>query len=159
MSARARQSLMLGSILAMALLGITASASVSRADVDADVRAGLYPSQDAVGVGAGLLTNVGTSQRWFFNPNAEVAIGDEDMVSVNGDFHYDFAHDGSKSFWMGGGPAMIVVDEEHGGSSTDLGINVLAGIGKTTGSTRPFAQLKGVMSDNSGIALVGGVRF
>ena len=54
---------------------------------------------------------------------------------------------------------MIVRETSRDNRETGMGMNVLAGFGKTRGDVRPFGQLKGVVADNSGIALMGGVRF
>jgi hypothetical protein len=138
---------------------MVASPVSSRAGVDADVRAGVFTNADAVGVGAGLLTPIGNGHdRWYANPNAEIAMGDRDMFSLNGDFHYDVSQQQTTSVWLGAGPA-IIVESRSGNSNTDLGMNLLAGVGKTRGSVRPFGQIKGVVSDNGGVAMVGGVRF
>ena len=147
-------------VLSATMAMIVASATPGRAGVDADVRAGVFTSADnALGVGAGILTPLGDrNYRWYANPNAEVAVGGDNLVSVNGDFHYDIAHQRTTSVWLGAGPAIIVQDR-HGDSNTDLGLNLLAGMGKTRGSVRPYGQFKGVISDNSGVAVVGGVRF
>ncbi|HTM57392.1 MAG TPA: hypothetical protein VL123_03155 [Candidatus Udaeobacter sp.] len=143
-------------------LAVVVASPPARAGVDADVRAGVFTSADnAVGVGAGILTPIGDrNYRWYANPNAEFAVGntDENLVSVNGDFHYDLAHQRTTSVWVGAGPAVIIQDR-HGDSNTDLGLNLLAGMGKTRGTVRPYGQVKGVLSDNSGVAIVGGVRF
>jgi hypothetical protein len=139
---------------------MTAAASApSSAAVDADVRAGVFTNADALGVGAGILTPIGDrNYRWYANPNAEVAFGGEDMVALNGDFHYDVSHQRTTSVWLGAGPA-IIIQNHDGNSDTNLGMNMLAGMGKTRGSVRPYGQIKGVVADNSGVALVGGVRF
>ncbi|SRR5258705_845045 len=133
----------------------------AQAGVDTDLRAGYYTDAQALGVGAGLISNMGSSHRWFFNPNLEGAFGDHaNLFSVNGDVHYDFTSSGNKtSMWLGGGPAVLVTDPSGGSSNTDLGLNVLTGITGTRGDTRPFAQLKGVISDNSEVVLQGGIRF
>jgi hypothetical protein len=141
---------------AACLMGVRSA----QAGVDTDVRAGYYTDAQAVGVGAGLISNMGTSHRWFFNPNLEGAFGENaNLFSVNGDVHYDFTSGGSTSMWLGGGPALLVTDPSGGSSDTNLGLNVLTGITGTHGSTRPFAQLKGVISDNSEVVLQGGIRF
>jgi len=138
---------------------LAATAALSHAGVDGDVRAGVFTATDGVGVGAGILTPLGDrNYRWYANPNAEIAMGDEDMFSINGDFHYDVAHQSTTSVWMGAGPAIIVTSHD-GDSNTDLGMNLLAGVGKTRGNVRPYGQLKGVVADNSGVALMGGIRF
>jgi hypothetical protein len=129
------------------------------AEVDVDLRAGVYMDAEAFAVGAGLLSPLG-SHNWFFNPNLEIAFGDNaNMVSLNGDIHYDFAGSSSMSMWLGAGPALLVRDPDGGSSDTNLGLNVFTGITGTRGSVRPFAQLKGVVSDNSEVVLQGGIRF
>src|SRR5882672_6807721 len=115
--------------LALTALGMTTSVSRARAGVDADIRAGVYPDADAVAVGGGVLTPVTTHSNWYFNPNVEVAMGDRrDIVAMSGDFHYDFAQKSNASFWVGGGPAVLVTNPSQGESHTDVGLNVLTGI-------------------------------
>src|SRR6266850_6973726 len=80
--------------------GSVINAGSAQAAVDADLRAGVFLDADAVGVGGGVLTRVGSEGRWFFNPNLEVGFGDhENIVAMNGDFHYDFAKDNGMSVW------------------------------------------------------------
>lgn len=130
-----------------------------RAGVDTDVRAGVFSRADAVGVGAGLLAPIGDRRdRWYANPNAEIAVGSDNMYSLNGDFHYDVSQQRTTSLWLGAGPA-VIIEDHNGNRNTDLGMNLLAGVGKSRGSVRPFGQIKGVVADNSGVALVGGLRF
>jgi len=132
----------------------------ARAGVDADVRAGVYTDADAVSVGGGVLTQVGNSNHWYFNPNVELAMGNrKDIVTMNGDFHYDLREGSGPAVWLGGGPALLVIDREVGSTHTDLGLNVLTGVGKKSGEVRPFAQVKGTMADDSQISIAGGVRF
>jgi len=147
-------------VLAVVLTLLTA-ARTSYARVDGDVRAGVYPNADAVSVGGGVLTTLGSSSAWHFNPNVEVAMGDrEDIVAMSGDVHYDFATGRPTAFWMGAGPAVLMTDHAGtGGFETDLGVNVLAGVGAKRGSVRPFGQLRGTMSDQSQVTLAGGIRF
>ena len=138
---------------------LTLSAPMARAGVDADLRAGVSDG-DAISVGGGVLTQVGGSGRWYFNPNVEVAMGEhKDVVAMNGDFHYDLAEGAGPAFWVGGGPAVLVVNPEVGSSNTDLGLNVLTGIGKKRGQVRPFAQLRGTVADDSQVTIAGGIRF
>ena len=141
-----------------AALSIGASAAL--AAVDADLRGAVMTESNAVGVGAGVLAPMNPHSRWYFNPNVEVGFADrENLVSMNGDFHYDLNQNRNMAVWMGGGPAVLVTDRSSGSNSTDVGVNVLTGIGGTRGSVRPFGQLKGVVADNSQIVLQGGVRF
>ena len=133
----------------------------SRAGVDGDLRAALYTDDDAVGVGAGILTGVADSHSWFFNPNVEAAFGDDaSIVSLNGDVHYDFADTEDVTFWLGGGPALIMTDPEgDADSDADAGLNLLTGLGDKDGSIRPYAQLRGLISDENELVLAGGIRF
>jgi len=138
---------------------LIAAPAPSRAAVDGDVRAGVFANADGVGVGAGILTPIGDrNYRWYANPNAEVAVSGDNMVALNGDIHYDVSHQRTTSVWLGAGPA-VIVQKHDGNTDTGLGLNLLAGMGKTTGEVRPYGQVKGVVAENSGVALVGGVRF
>lgn len=132
----------------------------AQAAVDADIRAGVYPDADAVAVGAGILTDVGGKTGWYFNPNVEVALGDRrDIVALSGDFHYDFNSDRNTSVWLGAGPAVLMTNRTVGEDETDLGVNVLTGIGAKRGDVRPFAQLRGTMGEQNQVAIAGGIRF
>lgn len=132
----------------------------AQAAVDADIRAGVYPNADAVAVGAGILTDVGGKTGWYFNPNVEVALGDRrDIVALSGDFHYDFNSDRNTSVWLGAGPAVLMTNRTVGEDETDLGVNVLTGIGAKRGDVRPFAQLRGTMGEQNQVAIAGGIRF
>ncbi len=146
-------------VLGLTMIGSTAFVTAGNAAVSADLRAGIYPDGERGAIGAGLLTPIGNQYRWHFNPNAEMAFGDRDVVSFNGDVHYDLAYQQPTSVWLGAGPAVILRETARDERETGLGMNVIAGFGKTHGDVRPFGQLKGVMSDESGLALMGGVRF
>jgi len=129
------------------------------ADIDGDVRAGAYTDAEAAMVGGGVLVNLEPSNRWYFNPNLEVAFPDDrDLMTVNGDFHYDFPAT-KVAYWVGGGPAIRFVDPEFGDDDTDLGANVLAGLGARQGDVRPFGQLKVLVADDSEAVLMFGLRF
>jgi hypothetical protein len=142
-------------------IAISMLAAPSAQAVDGDLRAALYTDENAVGVGAGILAGMGNSQSWFFNPNVEAAFGDdEDVISLNGDVHYDFADTKDVTFWMGGGPAVVVSQPDgDGDSDTDAGLNLLTGLGDKDGSLRPYAQVRGLISDESEVVLAGGIRF
>lgn len=132
----------------------------AEAEVDVDLRAGFYMDAEAFGVGAGLLSPLGSSHKWYFNPNLELAFGDNaNLVLLNGDVHYDFADSGNMSFWIGAGPALLMTNPDGGDNDTSLGLNLFTGVTGTRGSVRPFAQFKGVVSDNNEVVLQGGIRF
>jgi hypothetical protein len=147
----------------LAFAAIALAPAVARAGVDGDVRAGYYTDSEVGFFGGGLISSMGRGSHWFFNPNIEVAPSSGvDLFSMNADFHYDFASTSGATWWAGGGPAVLVMHDEDAGtddSDTDIGLNVLMGVGALGGEVRPFAQLKGVLADDSQLALTGGIRF
>lgn len=149
--------------LLTAALGLTIHTDTANAQerpIDVDVRAGYYPDPEAMAVGAGVLANLGTNTGWYINPNVEFAMGNgSDIIALSGDMHYDFNQTRNTSVWVGGGPALLVENFDDADNETDLGLNLLTGIGARQGDIRPFAQLRGTMSDDSQIAITGGVRF
>jgi len=146
--------------LAVALAVMVSTPAPARAGTDYDLRLGVYTDAGGLALGAGLLSTVGSSDRWFFNPNVEMAFGDNERdITLNGDLHYDFASTGGVSAYLGAGPAIVMTDPDHGDMNTDLGLNVFGGISGVRGTSRPFVQLKAIMSDNSELALMGGIRF
>ena len=127
---------------------------------DLGVHLGYYFDSEALSFGFGMLTTVTDNQpHWFFNPNAEMIVGDSrDMAAFNADFHYDFATDSDLTFWAGAGPGLYLV-EQPANDDLHVGLNLLGGFGKLTGSTRPFVQGKVVVMDNSEASLAVGLRF
>jgi hypothetical protein len=146
--------------LAAVVAVLASTPSPARAGMDYDLRLGTYTDAGGLAVGGGFLTNMGSSYRWFFNPNVEAAFGDNvRVVTMNGDLHYDFTPHGPVSMYVGGGPAIVSVSPDGGDSQTDLGLNVFGGMTAVRGSARPFVQIKGIMADNTELALMGGIRF
>ena len=148
-------------ILTLVLVG---TATQARADVDVDVRGGVYADAEGPFVGAGILTPFGSSRQWFFNPNAEAAFGDSvDVLSANFDVHYDFPTDTAWTIWMGAGPALIDRNFDgpppDGQDDMDLGANFLVGAGARKGDYRPFLQGKVTVADDSEFVFAAGLRF
>lgn len=144
----------------MVAITLVAAPRWTSAGTDADLRASVSPDDDAVAIGGGVLTDIGQNSGWHFNPNIELAFGDSrDFVAMSGDFHYDLRNQQRTAVWVGAGPAILMTNRSSGRDDTDLGVNVLTGIGAKHGEVRPFAQLRGTMSDDSRIAIAGGVRF
>lgn len=146
-------------VFLLAFAAATVAPTRASAAVDVDLRAGLYTDLSALALGGGLLSSMGS--HWFFNPNVEVALADGgNLFTINGDFHYDLPGEGPMSFYLGGGPALLVADSNGGGgSNTEFGLNLLAGVSGLRGQIRPFAQIKGIFADGSEVALMGGIRF
>ena len=146
--------------IALSVLASVTTISTSSAGTDVDLRMGVYPDADAFAFGGGLLTDIGHTSNWYFNPNLEIAMADtRNLMILSGDFHYDFGATSNLSIWAGGGPAMLVNDPDHGDTSTDFGLNALMGLGSRSGSVRPFGQIRGTIADHSQLALEGGIRF
>ena len=136
-----------------------ASASAARA-TDFDLRLGVYTDVSEAFVGGGILTRLGDSG-WFLNPNLEYVFVDRgDLATLNADFHYDLVSEGEVDVWLGAGPALIFRDNDRGNDSTDLGVNLLGGIGFLRDRPiRPFLQAKLVLSDDTEGVVAFGVRF
>ena len=153
-------------LLAVALF-IGAAALNSRpavaADIDVGVRGGVYTDVGEPFLGVDLLMRI-SDTRWFFNPNLEYVFVDPgDLATVNLDVHYDLDTDNDDLYvWLGGGPAIVFRDDEGRGDDeddTDVGINLLGGIGWQLEAFVPYLQAKALIADDSEVVLAVGVRF
>jgi len=149
-------------VATIAALGITLLANQARAS-DLGLRLGYYFDADAVSVGMEMLTPInGMEGEWYFNPNLDIAMGDNrDLAALNFDFHYDFQTESNVAVWAGAGPALLIIDQDRFSNDTDVdpALDLLMGFGAKTGTYRPFVQGKGILSDNSEAAITVGVRF
>ena len=145
-----------GRLLAACLL---LAASTANADPSVGLRAGVNLDREDPLVGIELLASL--QRHWWVNPNLEVTFGDRvDVVGLNADFHYDFEHSGSAYFWLGPGLAVLFADYDGGGNDTDVGVNLLAGVGLPTSSGAvPYIQAKATVADDTDGSLAFGVRF
>ena len=148
-------------LAAVTLMAAAATLVTVQAEVDGDLRGGINTDAEGPLVGGGLLTEIGDSHSWYFNPNAEYTAGDElDVLSLNADVHYDFESSGNWTFWVGGGPAFVTYDPEFGeDDANDVGMNLLAGVGAKHGNVRPFFQGKVLAADESQLLIAGGIRW
>jgi hypothetical protein len=153
-------------LLAVAL-SIGAAALNSRpavaADIDVGVRGGVYTDVGEPFLGVDLLMRI-SDTRWFFNPSLEYVFVDPgDLATVNLDVHYDLDTDNDDLYvWLGGGPAIVFRDDEGRGDDeddTDVGINLLGGIGWQLEAFVPYLQAKALIADDSEVVLAVGVRF
>jgi hypothetical protein len=141
---------------------VLAAVPEARAQVDPDVRAGIYTDGSDGFIGAGVLWDMGQKGRWYANPNLEYVLVDNgDFFTLNGDVHYDLDVETPFFIWVGGGPALLFADPDDGDgdSETDFGLNLLAGIGAREGSVRPFGQVKLIVADESQLVFAVGLRF
>jgi hypothetical protein len=134
-------------------------ATYAHADSLVGVRTGVYTEAEAGFFGAEVVTPI--AQTWYFNPNLEYAfVGvDRDVLSINGDFHYDFILDRPFYLWAGAGPAVIVREVVPGDRQTDLGVNLIGGMGWKKTNVEPYLQGKVAFSDDTEAVLAFGARF
>lgn len=148
----------LGVLFVASLFALLMAPAPAAAEIDFGVRAGAYFEEPDPFVGLELLAGLG-STGWFFNPNVEFVFADErDRISANFDFHYDFKNVGNQYVWAGGGAAVINTDTPRG-DETELGLNLIGGIGWRWQGTTPYAQLKLVFADDSEVVAGVGIRF
>ncbi len=150
-------------LLAVALsIGLAALCSPVAAEVDVGLRGGIYTDVGDPFLGADLLMRI-LDTRWFFNPNLEYVFVDHgDLATINLDAHYDLDTNNDGFYvWLGGGPAIVFRDEGHGDDDdeTDVGINLLGGIGWQLEAFVPYLQAKALIADDSEVVLAVGVRF
>ena len=145
------------SIVIVAALAAPAAAG----DLDAEIRVGTYTDVGETYVGAGLLAAMAPSN-WMFNPNLEYVLVDRgDLATLNADFHYDVVSSDTADLWMGAGVALVMRDNDRGSNETDLGFNLLAGVGFLHHQpVRPFLQAKLLLEDGGSEGVITfGLRF
>ena len=143
-------------LAAAILLAVPAAA---QADPRFGVRFGYYTEAEAPFLGAEMLFRV--VPEIYFNPNVEAVFVDNGhSFTINGDFHYDFLS-GRRTFaWLGAGLAVINTDPEGSAEgNTDVGLNLLAGIGTRRGRVIPYAQAKVILKSDTEFVIGVGLRF
>jgi hypothetical protein len=143
-------------VFAVSLLIVLAFPAESQ--VRFGVRAGEYTDLSEPFIGIEFITPI--TPRWYFNPNIEFVFVDPgDLITLNGDVHYDFETGSIVMPWVGGGLALIYAD--IGERDTSLGLNVLAGVGwRVSREIIPYVQIKGIVGgDHEDFVIMGGVRF
>lgn len=144
----------------VALSMVAAAAPAAGADPSFGVHAGVWTDDGEPVVGVELVLPL-DNPRWAIVPSVEYVPGDGvDRWIVNADVTYDLDLDTKAVIWVGGGLAVLFTDHERHGSDTNLGANLLAGAGIDTSSGLfPYVQGKAVISEDSALALVLGLRF
>ena len=123
------------------------------------VRGGYYTDIGEPFLGVEVLAPV--AHRIYFNPNFEyVFVENLNYWTLNGDFHYDFPTHRPYYVWAGAGVGLLRVDPEGpDNGDTDVGLNLLAGLGFRTGSVVPYFQGKLILKNGSEFAVAFGIRF
>jgi hypothetical protein len=145
--------LVLGAVFAALTL---AAAPPLRAG-DVSVRAGAYTDADSAFLGVEYRTPV--QGRLYVAPNFELVLPDEgSYFSANADLHYLFPPEGRLSPWLGAGLGIYARSHEGGPRNTDVGLNLIGGLGLRA-KLKPYAQLKVVVKGDTEVVLGFGIRF
>lgn len=127
-------------------------------DVSAGARLGYYSDAGAPFAGGELILVV--ARAVYFNPNLEVVFKQDSYLSFNADFHYDFHRTRDTTVWAGAGLGVLARNPPGpGGGRTDLGLNLLFGVGFPRRSATPYLQAKVIAKDDSEFSVGLGVRF
>ncbi len=146
--------------LGIALVLLAVAALGAAGDPSFGVHAGVWTDDGEPLVGAEVVLPL-DSPRWAIVPSVEYVPGDGvDRWIVNADGTYELDLDTKADIWVGAGLAVLFTDHERHDSDTNLGVNLLAGAGIDTSSgVFPYAQVKAVITEDSALAVVLGLRF
>ena len=144
-------------IATVALALLLASASPAGARDMFGVRTGFYTDVDEPFIGIEGLFGLGNHV--YLNPNFEyVFTEDPHYMTFNADFHYDFPTRSRAYVWAGAGLGVLYTNPEVGDSNTDVGLNLLFGVG-LKGHVVPYVQGKVIVSEDTAFVLGVGLRF
>jgi hypothetical protein len=155
---RNRYLFIVGAALFIALVSFVTSAEAKSA-IKVGPRVGYYIDAGKLFLGGDLLMPIANSI--YFNPNVEYVLADGfTYMTFNADFHYDFPSRKPSFVWLGAGVGGLYVNPEGpADGTTDLGLNLLAGVGLSRGPTIPYLQGKVILSDNTEFVIGFGLRF
>jgi len=121
------------------------------------VRTGFYTDVDEPFIGIEGLFGLGNHV--YLNPNFEYVFTDDPhYMTFNADFHYDFPTRSRAYVWAGAGLGVLYTNPEVGDSNTDVGLNLLFGVG-LKGHVVPYVQGKVIVSEDTAFVLGVGLRF
>ena len=144
--------------LALAAAVLLSLPAAAQADPMFGARLGLYTNAGDPFLGAELLFRI--VPELYFNPNVEVVLDGGRYLTVNGDVHYDLRAGRRTFVWVGGGLAIVNREPEGAPEGhTDVGLNLLLGIGGRHGGVIPYAQAKVIVKDDSEFVIGVGLRF
>jgi hypothetical protein len=144
-------------IATVALALLLASAAPAAARDMFGVRTGFYTDVDEPFIGIEGLFGLG--HHVYLNPNFEyVFTEDPHYMTFNADFHYDFPTRSHAYVWAGAGLGVLYTNPEVGDSNTDVGLNLLFGVG-LKGHVVPYVQGKVIVSEDTAFVLGVGLRF
>ncbi len=136
---------------------VAAVTAVPAAAGDFSVRAGAYTDESRFFVGAEYRSFI--QGHVAVAPNFELVIPEEgSYFSFNADLHYVFPTQGPLAAWLGAGLGIYARSHEGGNSHTDVGLNVIGGLGLKS-TLKPYVQLKIVVKSDTALVLGFGIRF
>ncbi len=145
------RAVLVGSAVLAAIGAVPATAG------DFSVRVGAYTDVSRFFVGAEYRTPI--QGRILVAPNFELVIPEEgSYFSFSADLHYLFPTQGPLAAWLGAGLGIYARSHEGGNDHTDVGLNLVGGLGLKT-ALRPYAQLKIVVKEDTALVLGFGIRF
>jgi hypothetical protein len=122
---------------------------------DVGIRAGVSGGPDQFFFGGHLETGE-LLERLTFRPNAEIGIGDDvTVVAINLEFAYRFPSNRAWLMYVGGGPALNIIDHDED-TSPEGGFNILIGAEHRGGL---FVELKVGLADSPEAKLGVGFSF
>lgn len=155
-------------VLALALLLVAAAApALDLSPRDPHLRAGfnLNPDQFHVGIQAG----IGSQERVGFRPSLDLGLGNGVLLlSLNGDVLYYFSRSKRIQPFLGGGPALSLIDVTDGvgesdGLTAELAGHLVAGLHwlppKGKGGRRYLAEVRAGFGDTPDLKLTFGIAF
>lgn len=146
--------------LILLTLALVMTVFISTAKADLGLRIGSYTDADELFIGGEYIAPLAT--RTYINPNIEyVFVDNATFMTFNLDVHYDFYQTGRATAWAGAGLGIQYWDfEGDDNSSTETGLNILAGIGLLTkADVMPYVQLKIILGEYDDVVLGIGIRF
>ena len=144
-------------IATVVLALLLASAAPAGARDMFGVRTGFYTDVDEPFIGIEGLFGLGNHV--YLNPNFEYVFTDDPhYMTFNADFHYDFPTRSRAYVWAGAGLGVLYTNPEVGDSNTDVGLNLLFGVG-LKGHVVPYVQGKVIVSEDTAFVLGIGLRF
>jgi hypothetical protein len=140
-----------------ALILVLAVATPSYAQLTGGVRAGVSgtPNQFVFG---GHVETKELAEHLTFRPNVEIGVGNGGtLVGINIEFAYWLPTKTDPwRFYLGGGPAAIIVHVSNVGTSSGGGFNLLVGAQHKGGL---FTELKAGMGDSPNVKFMVGYQF
>jgi hypothetical protein len=145
----------LGSLVAA--LVVTSVSASGQASTYVGTRAGYDFQTDEVILGANLTVPISTQIEFY--PSLELYLPDRgNKIGFNGDVKIFLPTRASYDLYAGGG--LGIVNQNLGDvSNTDLGLNLLFGIGSRVGRIHPYGEARLLLHDDTQLVLFAGVNF